>query len=61
MDRSTNIVDFTPSMSSGKDVRDTQQISGEAKKSSTWSAKNETKEYTTAAIKPGKLGGLQSN
>lgn len=61
MNRQTNPVDIKPSMGAGKDVKDSKMISGEATKSSTWNAKNEQKEYTTASIKSGKLGGLHSN
>lgn len=61
MDKKTNPVDIRPSMSQGKDVKDTSQISGEAKKSTTWNAKNETKEYSTPGFSAGKLGGKHSN
>lgn len=61
MNKNTNPVDIRPSMSSGKVASETKQISGEATKSSTWNAKNETKEYSTPSIKAGKLGGLHSN
>jgi hypothetical protein len=43
---------------SGKDVKSTKQIKGEASDSLT--GKNETKEYTTGGFEKGKLGGMPS-
>lgn len=44
--------------SSGKDVKDTQQLKGEA--SDSLSGKNETKQYTTGSTPIGKTGGKPS-
>jgi hypothetical protein len=44
---------------SGKDVKDTSQLKGEAKDS--LSGKNETKQYHTGSHAAGKLGGMPSH
>lgn len=46
---------------SGKDVRDTSQLKGEAKKTSAEGAKNETTQYTTGSTSMGSLGGRNTN
>jgi hypothetical protein len=54
-----NLRTMTVSTSSGKDVKDTSQLKGEAKDS--LSGKNDTgKEYTTGSSSHGKLGGMPS-
>jgi hypothetical protein len=45
--------------SSGKDVKDTMQLKGEAKDG--LSGKNETKAYHTGSTSMGKTGGMNSN
>lgn len=62
MPKMPNLRTLTVSTGDGKCVEDTQMIKGEAKKSSTWSAKNETKQYNTSGL-PGKdnAGGLNTN
>lgn len=56
--KGTDIRNATITTSSGKDVKDTKQLSGEA--SDSLSGKNETKEYKTGGSSPGKLGGMPS-
>lgn len=56
-----NIRTMTIDTSDGKDVTDTSQIKGEAKKSSTWNEKNETKQhYTSGGVPKNNLGGVDS-
>ena len=47
--------------SSGKDVRDTMQIKGEAKNSRAFSMKNSMKEYESGSQKKGAMGGKPSH
>lgn len=46
---------------SGKDVRDTSQLSGSAKRTSAEGEKNETTQYTTKGSAPGPYGGENTN
>lgn len=43
---------------SGKDVKDTSMLSGQARRTKAEMAKNETKEYTTGKPKHGNIGGM---
>lgn len=54
-----NLRDYSPSTSTGSDVKDTSQLSGEAAKSKGWTDSNETVQYTASNMVkgPGKLGG----
>lgn len=54
-----NLRTMSVTTSSGKDVKDTSQLKGEAKDS--LSGKNDTKQYHTGGTSPGKLGGMPSN
>ena len=54
-----NLRNMVVTTSSGKDVKDTMQLKGEAKDS--LSGKNETKEYHTGSTSMGKLGGMNAN
>ena len=47
--------------SSGKDVRDTMQIKGEAKNSAAFNAKNSMKEYVSGSGQKGATGGKPSH
>ena len=46
---------------SGKDVKDTEQLKGEAKVSSAGKGKNTTDQYTCESPPKGDLGGLNKN
>lgn len=54
--RTQNLRNMTPSMESGKDVKDTKMIKGEATKDSL-TGKNVMKEFRTSAPPKGKMGG----
>lgn len=56
-----NLRNMTVTPDTGKDVRDTQIVSGVAKKTRAFQASNETKEYETPAAKKGALGGENTN
>lgn len=59
MAKPTNLRTMEITTNSGKDVKDTNQLKGEA--SDSLSGKNDTgKEYTTSNPPAGKLGGLAS-
>jgi len=58
MPKTDNLRTMEITTSSGKDVKDTKQLSGEASDSLT--GKNVTKEYTTGSTSTGKLGGMPS-
>ena len=53
-----NLRTMVVTTSSGKDVKDTQQLKGEA--SDSLRGKNETKEYHTGSTSMGKLGGMNA-
>jgi hypothetical protein len=53
--RTKDPVEMVPSMSMGKDVKDTKMLKGEASKDSLH-GKNEVKEYKPGAKAPGTLG-----
>ncbi len=59
----SDLRDYDPSTSSGKDVKDTDQISGQAKPTAAWKSKNSTTQYTTsgAGNSSGPLGGMSEN
>jgi len=60
--RNKNLRDMDISTSTGKDVRDTQQLSGEAKGPSIHGGPNEATQYETAGIgSKGALGGKNTN
>lgn len=59
MERTSNIRDVSFSSTSGKDVKDTSQLKGEAKDS--LSGKNVTKQFETSASIPGPYGGMNKN
>lgn len=59
MDRSTNIRDVKVTSSSGKDVKDTSQLKGEAKDS--LSGKNVTEQFETSWSPSGPYGGYNKN
>lgn len=46
---------------SGKDVKDTQQLKGQAHTTKAFRETNSTKQYTTGALKKGALGGENTN
>jgi hypothetical protein len=54
-----SVRNMTVTTGSGKDVRDTGMLKGEA--SATKKATNETKQYTTGGISKGALGGRNTN
>jgi hypothetical protein len=54
-----NLRTMVVTTSSGKDVKDTMQLKGEAKDG--LSGKNETKAYHTGSTSMGKTGGMNSN
>lgn len=54
-----NLRTMSVTTNSGKDVKDTSQLKGEAKDS--LSGKNDTKQYHTGSHAAGKLGGMPSN
>lgn len=56
-DRKSDITKMMVSTGSGKDVKDTSQLSGEADRNAGQSATNVIKRHTTAAIPKGTLGG----
>lgn len=58
MERNTNLRDLVITTSTGKDVKDTKQLSGEAKDSLT--GKNDLKQYETSGGCSGPYGGLPS-
>ena len=47
--------------SSGKDVKDTMQIKGEAKSSAAFNMKNSMKEYASGSMQKGAMGGKPSH
>lgn len=59
MDRKSNIRDATFSSTSGKDVKDTSQLKGEAKDS--LSGTNVTKQFETSMPIPGPHGGMNKS
>lgn len=59
MERTTNLRDLKVSSSSGKNVKDTSQLKGEAKDS--LSGTNVTKEFTTSTSISGPFGGMNKN
>lgn len=59
MDRSTNIRDAKFSSTSGKDVKDTSMLKGEAKDS--LSGTNVTKQFETSVSIGGKKGGMNTS
>jgi hypothetical protein len=53
--------DLVVTTASGKDVRDTQMLTGEAKQSKQWNETNETKQYEASGNNnQGPLGGVAS-
>jgi hypothetical protein len=58
MERDTNLRDMVITTETGKDVRDTKMLSGQA--SDSLSGKNELKQYDTAGGCKGPYGGLPS-
>jgi hypothetical protein len=61
MDKNTNLRNMTITTESGKDVTNTQQLSGQAHETPAQKDTNETKQYTTGALKKGTLGGENTN
>ncbi len=59
MDRKTNIRDVEISSTSGKDVKDTSQLKGEAKDS--LSGTNVTKQFETSTPIGGPYGGMNKS
>lgn len=59
MDRNTNLRDLTVKSTSGKDVKDTSQLKGEAKDS--LSGTNVTKQFETSVSIGGPNGGMNKN
>jgi hypothetical protein len=58
MDNKTNLRDMKVTTGSGKNVKETSQLSGEAKEGKRFSEQNVTTEYSTgAAPAAGPLGG----
>ena len=56
-----NLRDFKVDTGTAKDVKDTQQITGEAKKSTTWSEKNVTEQYqTSGGVNKSGAGGVNT-
>lgn len=56
--RNKNLRDMVVTTGSGTDVKETQQLKGEAKEAARFRETNATTEYSTgAAPKPGSLGG----
>jgi hypothetical protein len=61
MQKDTNLRNLVVTPSSGKDVKDTQQLSGMGKFTAAQNDTNDMKQYSTgAAPSPGKLGALPS-
>jgi len=56
--KNKNLRDMEVTTGSGKDVRDTDQLSGEAKDS--LSGSNLLRQYETSGFDKGKLGGMPS-
>lgn len=59
MERTSNIRNMEFSSTSGKDVKDTSQLKGEAKDS--LSGTNVTKQFETSASIPGPHGGMNKS
>ena len=55
-----NIRDMEVTTSSGKDVKDTEMLSGEAEVTSAEKATNAVKQYETGSTDKGALGGMPS-
>ena len=56
-----NLRDCEITSGSGKEVKDTMMIKGEAKKSAAFEMKNSMKEYSSASTQKGQLGGKPSH
>lgn len=55
-----NIRKMTITTETGKDVKTTSMLSGEAKPTKSWKETNETSQYSTGSVSKGALGGHPS-
>lgn len=56
-----NLRNHEVTTASGKDVKDTMMIKGEAKNSAAFTMKNSMKEYSSGPMKKGPMGGKPSH